>query len=148
VNRDFRDMLSALCDAGVEFLIVGAYALAAHGLPRATGDIDIWLRPSAANAKRVLAALAAFGAPLFDLIEPDLVAPGTVFQIGVPPHRIDLLTSISGVEFDAAWSERIEVDVDGLTLSILGKEHLIANKRAAGRPKDLVDAEWLDRAAE
>src|SRR5438874_12136890 len=89
-------MLSALCAAGAEFLIVGAHALAAHGLPRATGDLDLWVRPTPANAERVLAALRSFGAPLFDLEAEDLTRPGTVFQIGMVPCRIDILTSIFG----------------------------------------------------
>src|SRR5581483_3041517 len=108
VNRDFSDMLCALCAARVEFLIVGAYALAAHGLPRATGDLGIWVRPDPENAERVLTALRAFGAPLFDLRVDDLLRDDTVFQLGVPPARIDLMTGITGVTFDAAWRGRME----------------------------------------
>ena len=99
MNRDFAEMLSALSDAGVEFLVVGAHALAAHGIPRATGDLDIWVRPTRANAQRVLAALAVFGAPLGDLSLDDLTQPDTLFQIGVVPCRVDILTGISGIQF-------------------------------------------------
>ena len=145
LNPDYRDMLSALSAAGVEFLVVGAYALAAHGLPRATGDIDFWVRPTANNADRVLEALREFGAPLHDLSREDLARPGTVFQIGVPPRRIDLLTAIDGVEFEAAWRNRATREVDGFSIPVLAKQDLLRNKRATKRPKDLLDAEWLER---
>lgn len=100
LNPDFAEMLRTLSDEGVEFLLVGAYAMAAHGVPRATGDIDVWVKPSRDNAERVLRALGRFGAPLFDLSAADLARVGTVFQLGVPPRRIDLLTSIDGVVFE------------------------------------------------
>ena len=145
LNPDYRDMLSALSAAGVEFLVVGAYALAAHGLPRATGDIDFWVRPTGDNADRVLEALREFGAPLHDLSREDLARPGTVFQIGVPPRRIDLLTAIDGVEFEAAWQNRATREVDGFSIPVLAKQDLLRNKRATNRPKDLLDAEWLER---
>jgi len=144
LNPDYRDMLSALSAAGAEYLVVGAYALAAHGLPRATGDIDFWIRPSPANADRVLEALREFGVPLRDLTRDDLARPGTVFQIGVAPRRIDLLTSIDGVEFETAWSDRETRSVDGLAIPVLSRKHLLENKRATSRPKDLLDAEWLE----
>src|SRR5687768_14396921 len=102
LNPDFRDMLFALSAEKVEFLVVGAYALAAHGHPRATGDLDLWARPSAENAHKLLRALAAFGAPLESIREADLTTPGNVLQVGVEPRRIDLLTAIDGVEFDDA----------------------------------------------
>lgn len=144
MNRDFAEMLSALSEAGAEFLIVGAHALAAHGLPRATGDLDIWVRPSPENARRVLEALRTFRAPLHDLTEEDLGRPGTVFQIGVVPNRIDILTAISGVTFDEAWPRRECFDVEQQRLPFLGRGDLAANKRAAGRPKDLADLAALD----
>jgi hypothetical protein len=145
VNRDFLDMLSALFEAGVEFLVVGAHALAAHGVPRATGDLDIWIRPSEENATRVLEALASFGAPLFDLTSADLVQDDTVFQIGVPPGRIDLLSGISGVRFDDAWPRRIEIRLPELAFDVpvLGREDFLRNKRASGRPKDRADIALL-----
>ena len=146
MNRDFIDMLSALCEAGVEFLVVGAHALAAHGAPRATGDLDIWIRATSENAARVLAALAKFGAPLLDLTVEDLCKADTVFQIGLPPSRIDILSSISGVTFEAAWPGRIDVTVDALVVPVLGREDFIRNKKATGRPKDLSDLTLLPPA--
>src|SRR5436853_7042411 len=103
LNPDFHDILSAFGNTGVEFLLVGAYALAAHGLPRATGDIDLWVRCSKENAVRVLTALTRFGASVRDLTEADFTTPGMVVQIGVTPRRIDILTAIDGVEFNEAW---------------------------------------------
>ena len=144
MNRDFVEMLSALSDAGADYLIVGAHALAAHGHPRATGDLDIWVRSTPANAARVYAALAHFGAPLTDLSVTDLITPDLIFQIGVPPVRIDILTGISGVTFDEAWPSRLTVSLEGLQVPVMGKECLIRNKRAAGRPRDLVDAAELE----
>ena len=144
MNRDFAEILSALSDAGADFLIVGAHALAAHGLPRATGDLDIWVRPSPENARRVLAALRAFGAPLHDLDEKDLAHLGTVFQIGVVPCRVVILTEISGVDFDEAWSRRQWFVVDEQRLPFLSREDLARKKRAAGRPKDLADLAALE----
>src|SRR5439155_13110329 len=123
-------MLSALCAAGAEFLIVGAHALAAHGLPRATGDLDLWVRPTPANAERVLAALRTFGAPLFDLEAEDLTRPGTVFQIGMVPCRIDILTSISGVAVDAAWEGGMPPWTEALSVACIGRSELPANKAA------------------
>jgi len=144
VNRDFVDMLSALSEAGAEHLVVGAHALAAHGTPRATGDLDIWIHPTRENAARVWRALLAFGAPLTELSEADLREPDIVFQIGVPPTRVDLLTSISGVEWAQAWEGRIRVRIGGLEIPVLGRAELIANKRATGRAKDLADLNALE----
>src|SRR6266446_4419960 len=136
MNRDFAEMLSALSAAGAEYLIVGAHALAAHGRPRATGDLDIWVRPTEENAHKVWAALARFGAPLSALKRVDLWTPGMVFQIGVEPVSIDILTAIDGVEFDDAWPRRLVLDIDGQTVQLLGRDDLIRNKRAAVRPQD------------
>lgn len=144
MNRDFVDMLSALSEAGAEYLVVGAHALAAHGTPRATGDLDIWVRPTSDNAARVWRALLVFGAPLTELSEADLREPDIVFQIGLPPSRVDLLTSISGVEWAQAWEGRISAQISGLEIPVLGRAELIANKRAAGRAKDLADIEALE----
>ncbi|MDJ0523396.1 MAG: hypothetical protein QNJ90_15100 [Planctomycetota bacterium] len=144
MNRDFVDMLSALSEAGAEHLVVGAHALAAHGTPRATGDLDIWVRPTRENAARVWQALLAFGAPLTELSEADLREPDIVFQIGVPPSRVDLLTSISGVEWERAWDGHIRIVIGGIEIPVLGRAELIANKRATGRPKDLADLDELE----
>jgi predicted nucleotidyltransferase len=145
LNPDFREMLSCLRDEGVEFIVVGAYALAAHGLPRATGDIDIWVRNSRENALRVMSALSKFGAPTSGLSENDFTAADRVVQFGVEPCRIDLLTGIDGVEFDEAWGNRVAVTVDGVEIHVLSRDDLIKNKRAAGREKDRVDVTWLEK---
>lgn len=144
MNRDFVEMLSALCEANSDFLIVGAHALAVHGPPRYTGDFDIWIRPTSENASRVYGALKRFGAALFDLTVEDLSRPGTVFQMGVAPARIDILTAISGVAFDDAWNRRFAVKIGGVDVFVIGRDDFIANKKASGRPKDLADIALLE----
>jgi len=144
VNPDFRDLLSAFNAHGVEYLVVGAHALAAHGHVRATKDLDVWIRPGAGNAARVLAALTTFGAPLQDLREEDLARPGLVFQIGVAPIRVDVITVIDGVEFEDAWPDRLEATFGDLQVPVLSRHHLIANKKAAGRLQDLADVARLE----
>ncbi len=144
LNPDYRDMLSALNEVGAEFLLVGAYALAAHGRPRATGDMDIWVRSTRGNADKVMVALARFGASVQDLTSADLATSGTVFQIGVAPRRIDILTSIQAVDFDEAWQHRLQVDIEGLTVPVIGREELLKNKKAVARPQDLADVAWLE----
>lgn len=144
MNPDFLDMLSALSEAGAEFLVVGAHAMAAHGYPRATGDLDIWVRPTPPNAELVWIAIERFGAPRRNISKADFYAPDVVFQIGVEPNRIDILTSIDGVEFDEAWPHRREVEFEGLRFGVIGREQLLKNKRASGRPKDLLDAGQLE----
>lgn len=146
LNSDFRDLFAALNGAGAEYLLVGGYALAVHAAPRFTKELDVWVNPTRENAPRVLVALKSFGAPLGELTEADLAAPGIVFQMGLPPNRIDLLTSIDGVEFSDAWPERLETDYGGQRLPVIGKAHLVANKRASGRPQDLVDADAIEKA--
>ncbi|WP_396224675.1 hypothetical protein [Gemmatimonas sp.] len=143
--EDFRDLLAEFGRADVRFLVVGAHALAAHGVPRATVDLDVWIDPSPENAARVWAALAAFGAPLEALaITPaDLTRPDTVAQFGLPPWRIDILTGISGVTFDEAWPARIEAYFDDVLVPFIGQAAFIRNKRASGRLKDLADIEAL-----
>jgi hypothetical protein len=143
MNRDFVEMLSALSAAGADYLVVGAHALAAHGTPRATGDLDIWVRPTEDNARLVMVAIEAFGAPLFDLTAHDLLAQDTEFQIGLPPSRIDLLSGITGVSFDDAWPHRLIVAIGDLQVPVLGREDFITNKRATGRAKDLSDLALL-----
>ncbi len=143
LNPDFRDMLSALSAEGAEFLVVGAYAMAAHGFPRASGDIDIWIRRSNENAERVWRALRQFKAPMRDLSVDDLKTVDTVFQIGVAPRRIDLLTSIDGVVFEQAWPRKKNVTVAGQHFAVIGWDDLLQNKSASGRPKDQADALWL-----
>jgi hypothetical protein len=149
-NEDFLDLLAALHAAGAEFLIVGAYAMAVHGVPRATGDLDVWVHPTGDNANRVLDALRRFGAPIeaHGVTARDLETVGTVYQIGVPPRRIDLLTSVSGLTFEDAWPRRTEVQVGALSVSFIGKDDLVRNKRATGREKDLLDIRLLEESGE
>ncbi len=144
LNPDYKEMLSALSAAGAEYLLVGAQAVAVHGQPRATGDLDLWVRPSRDNAAKVMSALTRFGAPIGDLTVTELEKPGLVVQIGVEPCRIDIHTAIEGVEFEPAWRNRKVVELEGLTVNCLGREELIANKRAVGRPKDLADLAALN----
>jgi hypothetical protein len=144
MNRDFVEMLAALSAAGADYLVVGAYALAAHGRPRATGDLDIFVRATPANARRVWAALEAFGAPLGDLTLDDLTSSDLVFQIGVAPTRIDLLTGITGLTFDEAWPTRVSLTLEGVDVPVIGRDALMRNKRAMGRPRDLADLAELE----
>lgn len=144
MNRDFVEMLSALSGEEAEFLVVGAHAVAVHGRPRATGDLDLWVRPSARNARRVWEALRQFGAPLHDLTPEELESDDLVFQIGVEPNRIDILTGIGPVDFAGAWDRRVTVELWGRSVPVIGKEDLITSKRAAGRPRDLADIAELE----
>jgi hypothetical protein len=147
LNPDFRDLLLALSGEGVEFLVVGAHALALHGAPRSTGDLDVLVRPSEENADRVWRALVRFGAPMeaAGVRAADFTTPGIVYQIGLPPSRIDLLTEITGVTFDEAWASRAAADLEGSTIHLLGRDALVRNKQATGRPKDLADVSRLRR---
>jgi len=145
LNQDFLDLLTALVQAGARFLVVGAHAMAVHGVPRATGDLDVWIARDPENADRVLAALARFGAPLeaLGVSRDDLLRENEVLQVGLPPRRIDVLTSISGVSFAEAYPDRVRHDVGGLSIPFLGRAALVRNKRASGRTKDLADLEAL-----
>ena len=143
MNQDFVALLRELSAADARFLIVGAYALAYHGRPRASGDLHVWIEPTPENAARIHRALSAFGAPLDDLSQGDLVQPDLVYQIGVPPRRIDVLTSLTGVSFSEAWATRVTGRFGDLECSFLGREALIRNKRSLGRARDLADLESL-----
>jgi predicted nucleotidyltransferase len=145
LNKDYRDLLSVLSEEKVEFLLIGAYALAAHGFPRATMDIDFWIKPTAPNAEAAMKALNRFGAPTDDVSASDFQAENTVFQIGVAPRRIDIVTSIDGLKFDEAFSRSETIEIDGIPVHVLSVADLIVNKRATGRTKDLADAEMLER---
>ena len=147
LNEDFLDMLEALIDNRGRFVVVGALALAVHGIPRATGDIDIFVAPDPENAQKVMKALRTFGAPVaaHGISTTDFATPGFVYQIGLPPRRIDILTEISGITFDEAWSGRVTVDVGGLDVPFIGRDAMIRNKIASGRGKDLIDAEALKK---
>jgi hypothetical protein len=144
LNEDYRDMLHALSDEKAKFLLVGAYALAAHGYPRATMDIDIWVMPSPQNADAVLRALRRFGAPLHNLTKEDLQKDGTIFQIGVAPRRIDIITAASGLQFEETYGRSLSVNIEGIEVHIPSIDDLIRNKKALGRTKDLADVEALE----
>ena len=143
LNQDYKEMLSLLIERKVEFVLVGAYALAVHGVPRATGDIDIFIRPDPENGKNVYACLAEFGAPLESVSIEDFSNPGVIFQIGVAPRRIDILTTIDAVSFQEAIKDALVIDIEGLKIPVLSKSNLIKNKESTGRAKDKIDAETL-----
>lgn len=148
LNPDFFDLLEALEHEGVRYLVVGAFALAGLGASRFTSDLDVWVCPDADNAQRVIQALRRFGAPILGhgVGPQDFARPGTVYQMGLPPRRIDILTRIDGVEFDQAWRGRAEIRLGTLRVPALGLECFLRNKRASGRPKDLLDIELLREA--
>jgi hypothetical protein len=144
-NPDFKDLFSALCDEGAEFIVVGAHAVMFHTEPRYTKAIDVWVRPTHANAERTLRALVKFGAPMADLTVTDLSAVGTIFQIGVAPNRIDVITSIEAVDFADAWTRRVSSTYGGVPISLLSLDDLLVNKRAVGPPQDQLDVAKLER---
>jgi hypothetical protein len=143
VNPDFRDLFSALFDEAAEFIVVGAHAVMFFTEPRYTKDLDVWVRPSRENAERVHRALARFGAPLSDLSVDDLAVKGTIFQIGLAPNRIDVLTSIEAVEFEPAYARAPQSTYGGVAIRLLSIEDLLTNKRAVGRKQDALDVEKL-----
>ena len=144
MNQDFIDLLRAFIAADVRFLIVGAYALALHGRPRATGDLDVWIDATPANALRVVRALSEFGAPTSEISDADFARPGVTYQIGVPPGRIDILTELTGLTFTDAWPDRIRRAFGDVEVDFIGRASFIHNKRATGRPKDLGDIEGME----
>lgn len=141
--EDWRAFIELLNSNGVEYVIVGAVALAYHGLPRYTGDLDILVRNSPENARRLESVLAAFGFAALGLKAADLIEPDRVIQLGVPPNRIDILTSITGIPFEQAWSERIQVDAEGIPVNFIGRQALVRNKQLTGRTQDKADLEAL-----
>lgn len=144
-NIDLIELLDALNVAGARYLIVGAYAFAVHGRPRATKDTDIFIASDVDNARRVWDALLKFGAPLDDLQLEDLASPGTFFIMGRAPNQIDIITAIDGVLFEDAWKNRVESTYGGMHVFYIGKADLIANKKAAARPQDLADVAYLEQ---
>lgn len=146
LNQDYKEMLSLLLANDVEFLLVGAYALAAHGFPRATADIDIFVKPSSENAALVFKTLEEFGAPTQDVSTNDFARSGTIFQIGVAPRRIDIITQIDGLSFDEAGKGKDIIEIEGLLIPVISKENLILNKLATGRAQDKLDANKLSNS--
>jgi hypothetical protein len=145
LNQDYREMLQILLENKVKFLVVGGYAVGAHGYPRATGDIDIWVEASENNSRAVYRSLATFGAPVGEINETTFIKKGVAFQIGVAPRRIDIITKISGVEFEEAYPQRKMIEVDDLALPFISYGDLIKNKKATGRDRDRLDANRLER---
>ena len=143
LNSDFKEFAALLNAHAVNYMVVGGYALAAHGHPRYTGDIDFWVAPATANIERLLKALQDFGFGSLGLAVRDF-APGSVIQHGHPPRRIDLMTDIDGVEFSDCWNRRETLQADGLQLHLIAVDDFKANKRAAGRLKDQADLQALD----
>ncbi|MBL7946799.1 MAG: hypothetical protein JNN32_12110 [Flavobacteriales bacterium] len=141
LSKDFNEFVALLKRHEAEYMIVGGYAVGVHGYPRYTGDLDIWLNPTEANAERVLRAITDFGFGSFNLTVADLTKEGNVIQFGQPPLRIDLLTAIDGVTFDACYANRKEVTFDGLAMNFIGYHDLVTNKKATGRHRDLDDVE-------
>ena len=143
MHQDFLDLLRAFIDGNVRFLIVGAYALAVHGRPRATGDLDLWVDATTENAAKVMSALEQFGAPTSQVTAEDFSRPGVVFQMGLPPLRIDVLTELSGLTFSEAWSTRTQAAFGPVMAGVIGREAFIKNKRDTGRARDIGDIEAL-----
>ena len=143
LNKDYKEMLQILLDLDVKFLVVGAYAMAVYGYPRATGDIDIWIMASPDNSEKIYQALKIFGAPMEQISEDTFAKEGAMFQLGVAPRRIDLITRIDGVDFEQAYSNRSDVIIDGINTPLISKENLIKNKESTGRAKDKLDVEEL-----
>jgi hypothetical protein len=146
VNSDFKELLSLFNDETVEYLVVGAHAVMFYCEPRYTKDIDIWVNPTPENAARVHRSLERFGAPLAGITPETFADPNLVYQMGVVPNRIDIVMGIEGVEFVPAWAARVESTYDGVPMHIISGQDLIRNKRAVGRPQDLLDVSKLERA--
>ena len=142
-QSDFKELLELFHARGVEFLIVGGYALAFHGAPRYTGDLDLFVKPARENAERILAALDEFGFGSLALSPQDFAAPDQVVQLGVPPVRVDIITSIDGVSWGEAWDGRAAGAYGGVPVHFIGRREFIANKKAVGRSRDLADLDAL-----
>ena len=145
LNEDYREILQSLLKRDVRFLVVGAYAMAAQGYPRSTGDIDIWVEPSQENSRKVYGALAKFGAPLKNITQETFAQKDLIFQMGVQPRRIDIITCIDGVDFDRAYSNREMILANGLKIPFLSSKDIIKNKQATGREKDRLDVKYLSK---
>jgi len=143
LNKDYKEIVQLLLKNEVKFLVVGAYAMGAYGYPRATGDFDIWVETSSINGQRIYQSLAEFGAPLTEITETTFTEQGIVFQIGVAPRRIDIITKIDGVDFASAYKDKQEIEIEKMTVPFLSKKDLIKNKESTDRPQDQLDAEHL-----
>lgn len=143
MNSDFRDLLSILNAHEVRYLVVGGFAVMKYTEPRFTKDLDVWIEASPENASRIFAALRAFGAPLTNVSPEDFASEGSIYQMGRPPVRVDVLTSLKGVSFADAWASREAAVFGGVGSHMISRRHLIINKQALGRPRDLLDASNL-----
>jgi len=140
---DFRELLALFNECGVDYMIVGGYALAYHGAPRFTGDLDLWVRPDRGNADRILVALDRFGFGSLGLKASDFTEPDNVIQLGFPPVRVDIMTSLTGLTWDDAAAHRVEGEYGDLRVPFIGRDQFVANKRALGRARDLADLEAI-----
>lgn len=145
LNEDYKEILQILLNNKAKFLIVGAYAMGAHGYPRATGDFDIWVETSPENSKKIYKSLSEFGAPVSDITENTFTENKIIFQIGVTPRRIDIITHIDGVIFEEAYETKESIEIEGLQVPFLSKENLIKNKQSTDREKDKLDADYLKK---
>ena len=145
VNQDFKDLFKAFNAEGAKYLVVGAYAVTFHAEPRYTKDLDVWVEPTVENARKIWAALTAFGAPLVDVSVEDFADQDMVYQIGIEPNRIDILMGVTGLDFPSAWEKRVSSRYGDQPISVLSKEDLIVSKKAAGRQQDLLDVDNLQK---
>lgn len=148
LNEDYKEILQILLGNKARFLVVGAYAMAAYGYPRATGDFDIWVETTAGNSRKIYKCLTEFDAPLSEITEKTFTEKGIVFQIGVAPRRIDIITDIDGVSFTEAFQNKKEIEIENLTIPFLSKSDLIKNKESTGREKDKLDVKYLQEHSE
>jgi len=146
LNKDYKEMLQSLLKNKVEFLVVGAYAMGAYGYPRATGDFDIWVEASEENSKRIYKTLEQFGAPLMELTEKTFCQKDIIFQIGVAPRRVDIITHIDGVNFEKAYAAKENIELEDMSVPFISKADLIKNKKSTGRDKDRLDANYLENS--
>ena len=147
LQKDLKEFIELLNSHDVEFLVVGGHAVGFHGHPRFTADIDFWIRPSESNASRFIRVLEGFGFPDAESIRPALSREQNMLQLGVPPNRIDVLTSVSGLEFEATWQTRVPGEIDGISIFFPDLDSLLRNKRSSGRPKDLADIDALEEVS-
>ena len=147
LQKDLREFIELLISNDVEYVVMGGHAVGFHGYPRYTGDIDLWIRPSESNALRFVEVLKRFGFQDAEAVKDVLSQPGRMLQLGVPPNRIDVLTSVSGVQFETAWEDSLPGELDGLPVLFPSLESLLQNKKASGRPKDLADVDQLEKVA-
>ena len=143
LNKDYKEMLQILLSNKAKFLVVGAYAMGAYGYPRATEDFDIWVEASSTNSKLIYESIAEFGAPLNGISQEAFSKEGIIFQIGVPPRRIDIITKIDGVDFKQAYNDKEDIEIEDLIIPFISKDNLIKNKESTGRDKDILDVKYL-----